>query len=50
MGTTPKCMDGCDHAYCGDCEVFDEEDIVQEPEPKVPAQGHIQMENDGLMT
>jgi hypothetical protein len=48
MGSTPQCMDGCEHAHCDDCGVFDEDDSVQEPEPEVPAQSQVQM--DGLMT
>jgi hypothetical protein len=47
MGTM-QCMDGCHHAYCDNCKVFDEDDSAQEPEPEVPAQGQVQM--DGLMT
>ncbi|KAK4033427.1 hypothetical protein C8A01DRAFT_40122 [Parachaetomium inaequale] len=44
MGTTVQCMGGCDHAFCGNCKVFDNEDTG---EPEVPGQDAGQ---DGLMT
>ena len=44
--TTPKCMDGCDHAPCGNC-VLDEVHLEPEPEPEpIQVQGEGQ---GGLM-